>query len=149
MCAYHTLEKDTYDAIVAVPFELIPSPCTWFAKENLREQVQKSAMKQDVHYACAGDFGLLGSVTVPTRYTEDTDLVWIDPEKPLPLHPDAAAATAAQAKILASQNDQDQKSYAVWKGAQKGWGENIRRALPADHTEELEEDLYGWKRVTV
>ena len=84
MTAYHSLEKSTYDAIVVVPFTLIPDKCTWFNKEYLHEKIQKSANKQDVHYLCARDSGLLGSVTVPTQYTNDTELVWEDPEPPPP-----------------------------------------------------------------
>ena len=69
--------------------------------------------------------------------------------KTSPFQADEAMATAAQAKTLTSQNDQEENSYAIYKGARQGCGKNIRQCLPADHVCEFEEKLYRWKRVTV
>ena len=68
-------------------------------------------------------------------------------DKPPTSHPDAAAATAAQAKILERVNEQDKRSWAIVRGFKRGAGENIRDALPEKCFKRLKEKLYVYKRI--
>ena len=147
MTSYHDLEKSTYEAIVAQRFTPIQDPCTWSDKEQLLQEMCDLAVTYDLHYEWAGEYGALAMVANPARYTADTGLVFVEPEKPPSSHPDAATATAAQAKVFNSLNDQERRSFAIVTGFRRGSSENIQLALPESHYEQLKEDLYAYKRV--
>jgi hypothetical protein len=76
MASYHDLEKSTYENIVGTRFTPIQDPCTWVDKEQLLQEMCDLAVTYDVHYDWAGEYGLLGSVANPDRYTADTTLVF-------------------------------------------------------------------------
>ena len=144
--SFHELEKSTYDQVRAQPFTTIHNDCSFMDKEQLVRELAEVATEMDVHYEWCGEFGLLALAIGDERYTADTELEPEEIEKPPPSHPDAAASTAAQAKVLEKINDLDKRSWAIVRGFKRAAGENIRDALPEKCFKRLKEKLYVYKR---
>ena len=147
MAEYVTIEKATREAVVENPFTRIQGLPTWLQKTQLIEEMEEAAMRCDVSYPWAGDYGLLALIDGPDTYLTRTGLDFIAPVKPTPQHPTINVGTAAQIKQKEVENDQWKRDYAVVLGFVRGCGENIRTALCSKYYEQLKEETFKYKRI--
>ena len=96
MAEYVTLEKTIRESIVECPFTRIQGLPTWLQKTHLIEELEEGAMRCDVSYPWAGDYGLLAVVDGPVKYLARTGMVFVTPVKPTAQHPDILVGTAAR-----------------------------------------------------
>lgn len=147
----HSLEKAIFDAIRARPFTKIAGrKPTWRQAENLIKEMQEAGLSCDVTYDWAGEFGLLAEIVGAAKYALDNPGMnpYIVPTQPPNQHPNInAGGTAAALKALEAENDLALRDFAVVKGFRRAVNMNYMDAVDDTYFDQLEEDVYGYKRI--
>ena len=147
--SYHDLEATTYEKVRNKKFTRIHGKPTWSSKEALLREAEEVALECDVHYAWAGEFGLLATVIGTVRYLAEAGLNYVVPVQPVDAPPPAVAGgTAAVIRAWESTNDLDRRNFAIFKGFKSAICENIRDALDLQYYEQIREVTFGFKRRT-
>ena len=149
MTSYHDLEEQTYRSVVAEDVTRIYGKPTWQAKERLKMQLGKIAIKHKVSYDWSGGKGLIPLIIGATRWAADYPALaaFVQPTQP-PNAPTIAAGTTQHiAKELRDQNDLMKRDWAVVCGFNRGVGEVIRRSIDSKFYEDLEHVSYGYDDV--
>lgn len=149
MTSYHDLEDSTYRAVVGEVVTRIHGTPSWRAKERLKDELTKIAMKHKVSYGWSGGKGLIALIIGATRLAADHPTL---PAFTFPPRPDMAPnipnnATAHQIRHLSDQNNLAKRDYAVVTGFCRGASELIRNALDVEYYEDLEHARYGYDEV--
>ena len=147
----HTLEKATFDAIRARPFTNIAGrKSTLRQAGNLIKVMKDAALSCDVTYDWAGEFGLLAEIVGAAKYATDNPTLnpYVAPTQPPNQHANInAGGTAAVIKALEAANDLALRDFAVVKGFRRGVNMNLMDAVDDTYFDQLEEDVYGYKRI--
>ena len=115
--SYHELEKSVFETIRDKKFKRIPGKPTWQNKEDLLAEAADVAIECEVHYAWAGDFGMLAEIVGPVRYLADTGLVYVAPVAPPEVVPDnIRGGTQVAVRTWTDNNSLERKSWAIVKG---------------------------------
>ena len=75
--SYHDLEASTYGNIRNKKLIRIHRKLTWSSKEALLHEAEEVALDCDVHYAWAGEFGLLATILGLARYLAEAGLNYV------------------------------------------------------------------------
>jgi hypothetical protein len=147
----HALEKATFDAVRARPFtKIMGRKPTWRQAEGLIKEMMDAALSCDVTYSWAGEFGLLAEIIGAAKYAADNPTLepYTPPVQPPNQHAEINdGGTAAQLKQLEIENDLALRDFAMVKGFRRAVNRNVMDAIDDTYFDQLEEDVYGYKRV--
>ena len=147
----HMLKKATLDTIIARPFtKSVGRKPIWRQDENLIKEMTEAVLSCDVTYNWAGKCGLLAELVGAVKYATDNSTMdpYTTPPQPPNQHANInAGGTMAVLKVFEADNDLALRDFAVVKGFCQAMNMNLMDAINATYFNQLEEDVYGYKRV--